>query len=530
MDTTAAIFPQREAIAMGGTFDHLHVGHKILLSIACLLATRRIVVGVTDDSMLAKKKQAHLLEPIADRIGRVSGFMSRFCALLGRPLQYDVVKLEDVAGPAGTDCDLSALLFTDETVGGAEFIDGVREKNGLARLDRFAIGVIGAAGETDVKGKDASELAAVKVGSTAIREWLAERQAKGDVQEAILALDQTPTLTGDARPIGASVPPLGLSNRAIYGAGGKEGSHTEPQDMPSASGQPVGKAVRSIATHLSRPPVEEELHNHSIWTEITKLYGHSLELLALDVDRIHGLVASSCKANQAELAGIRLHDARQGWKEVQMLMGHTLGVTSLRFSKDGQHLVSVSRDRSWRLFARQSSKERGPKQTEGDSSSSQPSGPFKEIAVQHEAHTRIIYDAAWCGQLRFVTASRDGTLKIWQLASHSAGSVQLTTSLAIREPVTAVAVDTQRLWLAAGSEKGNVFIFQQRQSGPEERTAQNWELALTLSNLHADALSELAWQPPATPDGSASGRVRNAPTLLASAGHDGAVRLTRIGA
>jgi hypothetical protein len=37
-------------VALGGTFDHLHFGHKILLSIACLIANQRLVCGVMGDS------------------------------------------------------------------------------------------------------------------------------------------------------------------------------------------------------------------------------------------------------------------------------------------------------------------------------------------------------------------------------------------------------------------------------------------------------------------------------------------------
>jgi pantetheine-phosphate adenylyltransferase len=34
-------------VALGGTFDHLHAGHKILLSMAAWIAERKIIVGVT---------------------------------------------------------------------------------------------------------------------------------------------------------------------------------------------------------------------------------------------------------------------------------------------------------------------------------------------------------------------------------------------------------------------------------------------------------------------------------------------------
>lgn len=41
-----------EVTAMGGTFDHLHAGHKILLSIAASITTRKLIVGVTGESSL----------------------------------------------------------------------------------------------------------------------------------------------------------------------------------------------------------------------------------------------------------------------------------------------------------------------------------------------------------------------------------------------------------------------------------------------------------------------------------------------
>lgn len=50
--------------AMGGTFDHLHSGHKILLTMAAWISERRVIVGMTDDALLGKKANRHLLEPL----------------------------------------------------------------------------------------------------------------------------------------------------------------------------------------------------------------------------------------------------------------------------------------------------------------------------------------------------------------------------------------------------------------------------------------------------------------------------------
>jgi pantetheine-phosphate adenylyltransferase len=39
--------PRYPVVALGGTFDHIHAGHKILLSMAAWIAERKIIVGVT---------------------------------------------------------------------------------------------------------------------------------------------------------------------------------------------------------------------------------------------------------------------------------------------------------------------------------------------------------------------------------------------------------------------------------------------------------------------------------------------------
>lgn len=47
-------------VAVGGTFDRLHNGHKILLSQAALRASKHLTVGVTDVNMIQCKE--HILE------------------------------------------------------------------------------------------------------------------------------------------------------------------------------------------------------------------------------------------------------------------------------------------------------------------------------------------------------------------------------------------------------------------------------------------------------------------------------------
>lgn len=55
------------SVVLGGTFDRLHVGHKILLSEAALRAHKRLVVGVTDVNMITSEcKKSHSDKRIKD--------------------------------------------------------------------------------------------------------------------------------------------------------------------------------------------------------------------------------------------------------------------------------------------------------------------------------------------------------------------------------------------------------------------------------------------------------------------------------
>ena len=39
--------PLYPVVALGGTFDHLHAGHKILLSMGAWIAKEKLIIGVT---------------------------------------------------------------------------------------------------------------------------------------------------------------------------------------------------------------------------------------------------------------------------------------------------------------------------------------------------------------------------------------------------------------------------------------------------------------------------------------------------
>ena len=64
-----------EEVVLGGTFDHLHDGHRLLLSVACLLCRHKITVGLTDGSLLKNKVLKELIQSFEERKQAVQDFI-----------------------------------------------------------------------------------------------------------------------------------------------------------------------------------------------------------------------------------------------------------------------------------------------------------------------------------------------------------------------------------------------------------------------------------------------------------------------
>ena len=69
-------FFSNDIVCVGGTFDHMHLGHCLLLTQACLVTGRVLHCGVTSDALLTRKAYATLIEPFNARLDRVKKFLS----------------------------------------------------------------------------------------------------------------------------------------------------------------------------------------------------------------------------------------------------------------------------------------------------------------------------------------------------------------------------------------------------------------------------------------------------------------------
>jgi phosphopantetheine adenylyltransferase len=202
-------------VCLGGTFDHIHAGHKLLLHASALrLALPRnrdasspatLIIGVTGNELLKNKKYAEELESWSSRTRSVLSFLSTvFSEPLADDLPLDApigsdeeiralffngslavrcVNISDPFGPPIHEEACDAIVLSAETRGGGTAINDRRAERGWKPLEVFEIDILNTFNEDGevVEVVDPADFSA-KISSTEIRKRRAEARAKGAQQ------------------------------------------------------------------------------------------------------------------------------------------------------------------------------------------------------------------------------------------------------------------------------------------------------------------------------------------------------------
>jgi cytidyltransferase-like protein len=124
-------------VAVGGTFDELHRGHKALLEKAFEIG-KSVVIGLSSDNFVSKMGKPHKTATYTERFKELEAFLEKF-ELAKRA---EVIPLNDSYGLTISSKDLDALVVSKETESIADKINKIRKEAGFAPLKIVAIKMV----------------------------------------------------------------------------------------------------------------------------------------------------------------------------------------------------------------------------------------------------------------------------------------------------------------------------------------------------------------------------------------------------
>ncbi len=126
---------QFEHLALGGTFDFLHKGHKAFLGFAFKKA-RRVSIGISTDRFVAELGKDGV-RPLTVRLRELKEFLEE-----NYKKRYKIILLNDVFGTTVSGKTIDGIAVTQSTLAGADKINNGRRENGLEPLTVLTFSLI----------------------------------------------------------------------------------------------------------------------------------------------------------------------------------------------------------------------------------------------------------------------------------------------------------------------------------------------------------------------------------------------------
>jgi pantetheine-phosphate adenylyltransferase len=126
-----------ETVAVGGTFDEFHKGHRVLIMKSFEIG-RKVFIGLCTDDFVKKLTKPHEVASYNDRKLRLQEFLND----KGLLRRAEVIPLDDPYGLTVTEPNLEALVVSKETEVRAGKINEIRRSKGLPPIDIIVIDMI----------------------------------------------------------------------------------------------------------------------------------------------------------------------------------------------------------------------------------------------------------------------------------------------------------------------------------------------------------------------------------------------------
>jgi len=126
-----------ETVAVGGTFEEFHKGHRALLKKAFEVGDH-VLIGLCSDDFVNKLKKPHKIAPYRKRLEELKRFLREHGVLE----RAEIIPLNDPYGVTISKNRLDAIVVSKETELRAHEINEKRRDRGLPPLKVFVIDMI----------------------------------------------------------------------------------------------------------------------------------------------------------------------------------------------------------------------------------------------------------------------------------------------------------------------------------------------------------------------------------------------------
>jgi pantetheine-phosphate adenylyltransferase len=128
---------QYKKVAVGGTFDHFHIGHEHLIKTALSLG-EQVLIGLTTDTLLQTRPKQHKIQSYPQRKQAITRLLDDICATM----RSGIVPLHDVFGSSVRDPEIDALVVSTETQHRAKTVNQIRIRKGFKLLQLIVIDLV----------------------------------------------------------------------------------------------------------------------------------------------------------------------------------------------------------------------------------------------------------------------------------------------------------------------------------------------------------------------------------------------------
>lgn len=132
-----------KTVAIAGTFDRLHEGHKTFISHAFRIGCK-VIIGLTSDRYVQEKLKAQMSN-VKMKVNNFKQRKKELDKFLKEEKFFDraeIIEIHDVYGPSREESDIEALLVTKDSRIGGEEVNRKRKERGLSPLELIEVPLV----------------------------------------------------------------------------------------------------------------------------------------------------------------------------------------------------------------------------------------------------------------------------------------------------------------------------------------------------------------------------------------------------